>query len=337
METPQWVNKELSYYRNNELKWVRELTQYYEEYFDKEFREDLILLNFQEVDLKYVFVSTLNTLYKIISQDSIYVGSGEVTFFNLIHSIQNPAQSKEISLNKEKIQNLFFSVTFPFRTFGYRHSITFSNLIKSVVDISNLKKSNIKLEREKEIYQANVELLKDVMKDEKEEQRKKIENMAQSYIEACEKFRKFNPSNLQLSEISGLTERLWREQKRNKYFLKYLMSEIQKKYNLTNKKNEVGREFWKKAIDYINTKIQFISDPDGFKFKLHQIIELKDQTQIDNRFAKSKSKKIKGIQSQNKDMGSVEDEVAECFVCGEPIESGNLCNDCEKDFPIKRE
>jgi len=285
METPQWVNKELSYYRNNELKWVRELTQYYEEYFDKEFREDLILLNFQEVDLKYVFVSTLNTLYKIISQDSIYVGSGEVTFFNLIHSIQNPAQSKEISLNKEKIQNLFFSVTFPFRTFGYRHSITFSNLIKSVVDISNLKKSNIKLEREKEIYQANVELLKDVMKDEKEEQRKKIDNMAQSFIIACESYKTDKPTLKMLSELSTISKDIWKHQLSNPSFLVVLLNEIKKKINQAGKV-EKG-EFWKGVFSVVerkfrnankDSKVKKIEYKDGFNYKKSSGSE-EDETQ----------------------------------------------------------
>jgi len=338
METLEWVNRQLEFYRNHESKWVRELTSLYEQYFDKEFRTFLTDDKFEENEIREIFLFSLDTLYIIIRQDTNYTIStqvenptgnemslGEYFFYALAHS-----SNKDNSINKEKVQTLFVTVTLPFRIFFIHNS-------RQQIEYFNTKNNREQLKNRVTLLEGELKAYQKVLEDKQEEQRKKIENMAQSYIEACEKFRKFNPSNLQLSEISGLTERLWREQKRNKYFLKYLMSEIQKKYNLTNKKNEVGREFWKKAIDYINTKIQFISDPDGFKFKLHQIIELKDQTQIDNRFAKSKSKKIKGIQSQNKDMGSVEDEVAECFVCGEPIESGNLCNDCEKDFPIKRE
>jgi hypothetical protein len=117
MESLEWVNEQLSFYRNNDYKWVRELTTLYEQYFDKNFRQNLSTADFRENDLRQIFLFSLDTLYMVISQDDNYFGTGEMTFGQTFNYLSHPAMNSENSLNKEKIQKLFIKVTLPFRIF----------------------------------------------------------------------------------------------------------------------------------------------------------------------------------------------------------------------------
>lgn len=132
--TVQQVNKYISSYKNSQYKWVRELTESFEEYFDKKFRESLshkYLANMQEADLKLLFLIGLDILHNIISSDSSYLGNLESsTPFGFIEEI---ARYHERPLDKEKAKKLFEQVTMPWEIFKMnieRHRVEYL-LLKS--------------------------------------------------------------------------------------------------------------------------------------------------------------------------------------------------------------
>lgn len=149
MENLEWVNQELAFYRTNEFKWVRELTKYFETYFDKEFRGSLVYTTFEENDLRLILLFSLRNLYKIVSQEDYYVEVDEQNIGQIFHSLQNPTRDREISINKEKAQRLFISVTLPFRIYEMKISETFRDFFKLLDNHSKLKKINTELENQK--------------------------------------------------------------------------------------------------------------------------------------------------------------------------------------------
>ncbi len=111
MRTLEEINERLSFYRNSDYRWVRELTTEFEKYFDKEFREFLSHKNLggmTEAELKEIFLFSLNTLYRTISSDEYCLGDVDekLSIFYYTHYSQHPARDEQISLNKKKVREL---------------------------------------------------------------------------------------------------------------------------------------------------------------------------------------------------------------------------------------
>ena len=186
-------------------------------------------------------------------------------------------------------------------------------------EITNL---NIKLASAEGEIKAYIKALE----DKEEKAKKSIDNMAQSYIETCEIFKTHKPKNWMLEKISGVEERIWKLQRSNELFLKNLLAELLKKFNQS--KSEKKENFWQKAIDYVNTKIDFISNPDKFKLN-YGFTENKD---YDKGIAKSKGDKIIAIEKM-KEKEPIENlEELRCGICGELIDSGKWCDECLEEF-----
>ena len=127
-----------------------------------------------------------------------------------------------------------------------------------------------------------------------EENKKFAENLCKYYIKACEEFETFKPTFTFLSEISEIKEGIWKREFTNIYFLGFLSKKLKKKFNLQNKKNIERQKFWWKAIDYIENKIDFVSDPDGFRKRIRMIQRFDEKNYNEESFAKSKGKRIQG-------------------------------------------
>jgi hypothetical protein len=125
------------------------------------------------------------------------------------------------------------------------------NIGKQIEDYHKLNSDKNNLEKTKgflEIQLGKMNVYEEMFKDRQEENKKRIEDMAKFFIEACEIGKTYKPSNQLLSEMSDISESLWKEQKRNEIFSKFLMGELTKRYRLAKKKDK--REFWQKAINF---------------------------------------------------------------------------------------
>ncbi len=155
MRTLEEINERLSFYRNSDYRWVRELTTEFEKYFDKEFREFLSHKNLggmTEAELKEIFLFSLNTLYRTISSDEYCLGDVDekLSIFYYTHYSQHPARDEQISLNKKKVRELFDQVTMPWLSFEINILKHLQNYNKARVDIQELDKTKKSLEIKKE-------------------------------------------------------------------------------------------------------------------------------------------------------------------------------------------
>lgn len=197
----------------------------------------------------------------------------------------------------------------------------------STLSIENLNKLNNNLDKQIAELNGQIKVFKKALEDDREKVKKMIDSMAESYIETCRKYKTYKPRNWQLANISGVDERTWKTQKNNEIFLKhFLLVELIKIFNNAKKK----RPFWQKAIDFVNTKIDFIGNPDKFKLKYGY------DEKIDSEFKTgSKTDKVRAAEIKQK-QNDVDRFELQCIICGEAIENGELCEGCLEEFPIRK-
>jgi hypothetical protein len=115
---------------------------------------------------------------------------------------------------------------------------------KFKLDLNDLQDRYHKLEGKTEAYER-------ILDDKQEKEKKKIDNMAQSYIMACETYITEKPALKHLSELSTISKDIWKKQLSNSAFLFVLLKAIEKKKNLAYKTKVT---FWTGAYSYINKK-----------------------------------------------------------------------------------
>lgn len=103
-----------------------------------------------------------------------------------------------------------------------------------------------KLRGANEVYQQ-------VLTDKQAEEKKKIENMTESYIGCCERFLNDKPTIPMLEKNSGIEKNIWDSQLSNPLFLTHSLNEIKKKINQA-KKNDT-KEFWRRVYNVIERKL----------------------------------------------------------------------------------
>jgi hypothetical protein len=146
METLNSINEQLSFYRNSEYKWVRELTTSYERYFDENFRDFLTFSEFSEFEIRQIFLYSLNTLYTILSDNNYYWYTDSPKKFNdFLFMSNHPASNKEESYNNEKVGKLFDFITLPIRIQNLRITKLKQDFYKQVSDNINAKEANKQL------------------------------------------------------------------------------------------------------------------------------------------------------------------------------------------------
>lgn len=236
----------------------------------------------------------------------------------MLYAMNSKTIDAEVCKNLNELQHLIYGITLGMYEIAYPH-LTKKNQVELKNLRTNLQKKIIKLSGKMEGYEKALE-------DKQEKVKKMIENMAVSYIETCEKFKTHKPRNWMLEKISGVDERTWKTQKNNEIFMKQLLGELKKKFGNAKKQ----RPFWQQAINFVNTKIDFISIPDHFKLK-YGLDEKSDSAKRTG--SKTDKVKAKEIQQEQNDEDRSE---LQCIICGEAIESGELCEDCLEEFPINK-
>ncbi len=334
MQTLEWVNEQLSYYRNSDYKWERELITEFEKYFDREFSEFLShknLCGMDEGEKKEIFYHSLRILFNIIHSYEYYVGDEKDTLVLYFHSMQHPATKKDLPLNKEKAEKLFIMVTMPFRNFEkniYKHLI---NYAKSKVDIQHLNQDKQFLDAEvvrlESTNQTRQEDYNKLVEDIQKERRESINRMPFTYIDACEYYNTDKPTLSQLEYISAIPEKVWGKALANPIFLLFLLEKLKEKWAQAKEK----REFWWGAYNVIDNKHSEVKK--RLKYKTSQLSET-DYEQIEKG---SKQQKIKAAEIKaDKEIGIPhQDAIKNCEICGDEIRYGNLCRDCNEAFKVK--
>lgn len=336
MQTLNSLNEQLSFYRNSEYKWVRELTTSFEKYFDKEHRAFLEFANFTESQINAILSYLLDTLHRLLSINDFYWYDESTKALNdLLYKFIHPSYQKDLTYNKERVEGLFNLVTMPFLLYEVNISNNLQKYYKLKLDTDKLNELNRQSEIREEKLQSNIAIYQKALEIKNEAARKSINKMAQSYIETCESFNTYKPTNPMLEKISSVEERFWKKQLANEIFLSFLLDELNKKCNQAKelkKKNfnkKAKKDFWSKAFDYIATRIDFKTDKDKFKRKYSYDVNV----DYENRMAKSKGKRITAQEIIRSKQSPIEpQEEKSCNICGNPIEVGNLCKDCYQDM-----
>lgn len=155
-----------------------------------------------------------------------------------------------------------------------------------------------------------------LLKANKEKDKKKIENMAKSYIDTCKHFRTDKPTREMLSAISRLSETIWKHTLANSKFLYPLSKFLEKEMN--NSRND--KEFWRGAIIIIEKK-------------LSKVLEREIINRGNKKDGGSKQQKIKATINRA-DSEEHQESSHLCKYCENIIPiSQELCQDCRKLFP----
>lgn len=341
MQILELVNKNISFYRNNDYKWVRELTTSFEEYFDNKFREFLsseYSANMQEVKLRQLFLSTLRNLYDIIEAGNYFEQDGESfdsAFSRYLVYSNHPASNKESIIDKGKMKKLFDQVTMPWLIFEmnfYKHSQRYNKLMlnysKSRIDTRKLDQDKQSLEIAIAKLEGIIET-KEIDSDKLDEDKqaeiiKSIKHMTKSYIETCNSFQTSTPTNSELSKISGVEKGFWVHQRINDLFLKSLTNDLM--HNYRQAKTKEKKDFWWDAVEFVDKRFEFTKD--GYDFKKAGISENIDYK---NTVAQSVGKKRAHSQTMLKKTAKThhpKKEIKNCDKCGKEISEGYRCEDC---------
>ena len=327
MRTLKEINTNLDNYKNSDYKWQRELASEFEKYFDEKLRSSL-QIDFPENEIREIFLMLLDQLHRILSLNDYYWYEDFTTSFqNYFHNIGHPSNSKGTLFLKERIQELFDIIGFSYYPFLIK-------IGQKNIDYYELKSDRIKLKLAKEQVEKMNENLKGqneayekALEDKQEKEKKKIDNMINYYIQTCDSFKTYKPTNPMLEKISGVEERFWKKSRANELFLTQLLVVLKTQHNQAKVKGKI--DFWWNAVEYVNKKIDFISDPERFKTK-YSLNEAKDYSP---RFATSVGKKRQANQTMRENIIDESKNELKCRICGELIDRGKLCEDCQKEYP----
>lgn len=204
------------------------------EYVDKKF---------EEYFTKLLSVSKKQNINDELNESKVYIKNYFVRSIYL-----RIWTDKEFSI-LEELDEQNKAEFFQRKLFSYiQEMFFFAGITFSVLD-GNLEELKLLIEKQK----GAIETYEKLIKDKQEQQRKKIDNMAQSYIIACESYKTDKPTNRMLNELSTISIDIWKKQLTNSAFLFVLLEEIGKKKRLA--KDEKKIRFWTDVFININSKL----------------------------------------------------------------------------------
>lgn len=328
-----WVTEEISFYKNSDYKWVRELAIEYEIYFDKEFRRFFTESwggEMPEFDFRKIFLFSIDTLYNIITINDFYLeGDGYTPDPHPEINLLYLTKKKELHLNKEKAERLFIRITMPFRIFEKNINKQLLRYYSAELENRNLNQDNqliktnlAKIESRYETSEKNLKILAGDMQKEK---RESIEGMIRAYIKTCEFFDTGDPKIPDLAVISGVAGRLWKTVFSNTGFLYANSLALTSK----RKQSKEKRELWLEAFQKNETRLKNALSDASKK------AEYSSNVNYDNPEAESKQQKIKAedIKAGEGSKKTKSYEIKKCGNCGTEIKFGTECSKCKKEFP----
>lgn len=264
MHNTNQIEEQINSYRYSEYNWEKQLFLLYDEYFKKEFLELLLHLGFSKSQTEEIFLQHLLVIIsKVLRPNSEYFGKEPFTLPSAFSVLQHPSFKKESTLNVDNAKNLFSTITISDRMY-------FIKLLEKEIKVNELKGDKINLAKDndelilqnKKLAGAN-EVLQKVLEDRQEEKRKNIDNMAQSYIIACESYKTDRPTLIMLSKLSDISQNIWKKQLTNSAFLYVLLKKIESKKKLA--KNTAP--FWIGAYSFVEQKLSKALKDDKVKNK----------------------------------------------------------------------